>query len=176
VSALAALLDSAGLRPACWVEPLRYDPFVLLPDPKLRARIEGLDAIGRAALAEGLAGNMAAHIVYCVRSGDAQDRADPFAPEAVPVTREVTGEHLVQGIQRDGTMMVNFDGLRVPIPLPPLASAVLPLIDGQRPLADIAAVLAKRGTGTDAFDRAWRAIFPRLEAINRVLIAAPPGG
>jgi SAM-dependent methyltransferase len=173
VPALAALLDSAGLRPACWVEPLRYDPFVLLPDPKLRARLDGLDPVGRAALAEALAGNMAVHIVYCVRSGDLSERADPFAGDAVPVTREITGEVLAAGIQRDGTMTVNFDGLRVPVALPPLAAAILPLINGQRCVADIAAILADRGTSAESFDRSWRAIFPRLEAINRLLIAAP---
>jgi hypothetical protein len=37
----------------------------------------------------------------------------------------------------------------------------------------IAAVLAERGTGTEAFQRAWRATFLALESINRVLLAAP---
>jgi SAM-dependent methyltransferase len=70
VPQLVALLEAAGLRVACWVEPLRYDPMVWLPDPRLRARAAGLDATSRAALAEALTGNISAHIVYCVR-GDA---------------------------------------------------------------------------------------------------------
>lgn len=176
VPALAALLDSAGLRPACWVEPLRYDPAVLLPDPKLRARLDTLDPIGRAALAEALAGNMAVHIVYCVRSGDPDHRADPFAPGAVPVTREISGEHLAQGIQRDGTLTVNFDGLRVPVALPALAAAILRLVDGSRSVAEIAAIMAERGTPAEAFDRAWRATYPKLEAINRLLLSAASAG
>jgi hypothetical protein len=170
---LVALLDNAGLHPACWVEPLRYDPAVLLPDPKLRARMAALDPVGRAALTESLVGNMAVHIVYCVRSEQPEDRADPFASSSVPITREMTGEMLAQSIQRDGTMTVNFDGLRVPVAVPPLASAILPLIDGKRSVAEIAAEIGKRGTGPEAFDRAWRATYPKLESINRLLLAAP---
>jgi SAM-dependent methyltransferase len=175
VPALAALLDSAGLSPACWVEPMRYDPVPLLPDPKLRARLALLDPIGCAALAESLVGNMAVHIVYCVRNSDPVERADPFAPETVPETREVPGEILAQGIRRDGILTVTFDGLRLPVPLPPLASAILPLIDGKRSVQEIRASLARRGTSAEAFDRAWRDTYAKLEAINRVLVAAPSG-
>ncbi|MBN8874715.1 MAG: class I SAM-dependent methyltransferase [Rhodospirillales bacterium] len=176
VPQLATLLESTGLRPACWVEPLRYDPTPLLPDPKLRARLDGLDATGRAALAEALAGNMAVHIVYCVRAEDPHVAADPYAPDAVPVTREMPGTHLADAIQPDGTLTMNFDGLRLPVPLPPLAAPILRLVDGTRSLGEIAAALAQRGTGAEAFDRAWRATYPRLEAINRLLLAPPRSG
>ncbi len=39
VRSLAALLHDAGLAITCFMEPMRYDPAALLPDPKLRARI-----------------------------------------------------------------------------------------------------------------------------------------
>jgi SAM-dependent methyltransferase len=68
VTALHDLLTAAGLSIACWVEPIRYDPVPLLPDPRLRARIATLSPVERAALAEALAGNIAAHIVYCTRA------------------------------------------------------------------------------------------------------------
>ena len=113
---LHALLAGAGLEVACWVEPARYDPVLLLPDPKLRARIEALDPIARAALAEALAGNMSVHIVYAVRAGEAAARADPFAADAVPVARELPGEELARSIGPDGTLTMNFDGLRIPLP------------------------------------------------------------
>ncbi len=173
VPALNTLLADAGLRPACWVEPLRYDPAPLMPDPKLRARLTDMDPVERAALAESLAGNMSVHIVYCVRAGDTPDRADPFAPETVPVLREVTGDTLAKAIRPDGTLIFGLDGLQVPVPLPPLAAAILRQVDGRRTVADIAVVLAASGTGPEAFGRAWRATYTALERVNRLLLAAP---
>ena len=76
VRELHALLAGEGLAVTCWVEPMRYDPIPLLPDPRLRARVEALDPIDRAALAEALAGNVSAHIVYCVRQDERVERAD----------------------------------------------------------------------------------------------------
>ncbi len=76
---LHALLDGAGLRVTCLMEPLRYDPAVFLPDPKLRARLAALDPAGAAALAEALTGNMSTHVVYCVRAAEAPAAADPCA-------------------------------------------------------------------------------------------------
>jgi hypothetical protein len=67
------------------------------------------------------------------------------------------------------------DGLRVPIALPPLAPAILRLVDGRRSVGGIAAALAEKGTGDDAFRRAWRSTFVALEHINRLLLAAPAG-
>src|SRR5450755_3459992 len=73
VRELNALLAGEGLEVTCWVQPIRYDPDPLLPDPKLRARVAALNPIDRAALAEALAGNVSAHIVYCMRQGGATE-------------------------------------------------------------------------------------------------------
>jgi SAM-dependent methyltransferase len=175
VPQLEDLLGGAGLRVTCWVEPLRYDPAPLLPDPKLRARLEGMDVTERAALAESLAGNMAVHILYCLRADDPVRQPDPGAENAVPVYREMDGETLVKGIRPDGTLIMTFDGLRIPVTLPPLASAILPLIDGQRNVGQIAGVLAARGIKAEAFEKAWRQTFAALERVNRLLLGAPPG-
>ncbi len=174
VPALHDLLARAGLSIACWVEPSRYDPVPLLPDARLRARIAALAPVERAALAEALAGNIAAHIVYCTRANEPPKRADPCSPEAVPIGREMSGEDLARGLQGN-TLFVGFDGLRVPVPLPSMAGAILPLIDGKRSVGEIAALLAARGTRAEAFAPAWRALFPALERINRLLLAAPGG-
>lgn len=174
VPALHALLAQAGLDVACWVEPIRYDPAPLLPDPRLRARAETLDPLARATLAEALAGNMSAHIVYCVRAGEPRAVADPFAPDAVPIAREMPAEELARHVQPDGTLSMLFDGLRLPIALPSLAGAILRLIDGHRSVAGIGAALAERaGTSPETFDRAWRATYTALERINRLLLRAP---
>jgi SAM-dependent methyltransferase len=173
VPALHDLLDGADLTVACWVEPIRYDPIPLLPDPRLRSRIAGLSELERATLAEALAGNIAAHIVYCTRTSEPPVRADPFGLKAVPVCREMPGDELAKGIQANHTMFVGLDGLRVPVPVPPMAGAILPLIDGERSVGEIGETLAARGIGAEAFSRAWQTLFPALERINRLLLAAP---
>ena len=160
---LHALLAGEGLAVTCWVEPARYDPIPLLPDPRLRARVEALDPLDRAALAEALAGNVSAHIVYCVRADERVERSDFIAADAVPVLRELSGSELAGGIAPDGTITFVVDGLRLPIALPPLAPAILRLVDGQRSVGAIAAELAQRGTGVQAFERVWRATFGALE-------------
>jgi SAM-dependent methyltransferase len=170
---LHALLAGEGLAVTCWVEPIRYDPDPLLPDPKLRAKTAALDPIDRAALAEALAGNVSAHIVYCVRQHDVAARPDYMADDAVPVTRELSGEDIAGGIQPDGTITLALDGLRLPLALPALAGGILRLVDGTRSVAEIAATLAARGTGAEAFARAWRATFATLERVNRLLLAPP---
>ena len=174
VPALAGLLAGAGLRIQCWMEPMRYDPAVYLPDARLRARAAALDPVARAALAEGLAGNISTHVVYCTRAADPEPAAaDPLAPDAVPVVREGTGDGVADAIQPDGVLGFLFDGLRVPVPLPPLARAILRLIDGKRSVAGIAAALAARGTDRAAFERAWRGTFAPLERLNRLLLVPP---
>jgi hypothetical protein len=96
-----------------------------------------------------------------------------MADDAVPVTRELSGAEIASGVQADGTIALVFDGLRLPLPLPPLAPAILRLVDGRRSVGGIAAMLAARGTDADAFARAWHATFTTLERINRLLLAAP---
>jgi SAM-dependent methyltransferase len=172
VPELHRLLTEAGLAVACWIEPLRYDPAPLLPDPRLRARIAALSELERATLAEALAGNIAAHIVYCRRAGEPIARVDPLRPDVVPLCREISGEELAKNIRGD-TLVVGLDALRVPVPLPPMAAAILRLVDGRRTVGEIGAQLSARGTAAEAFNRAWQGLFPALERINRLLLAAP---
>jgi SAM-dependent methyltransferase len=169
---LHALLAGAGLRVEAWMEPARYDPAWMLPDPKLRARAAALPPAGRAALAEALAGNMAVHTVYCVRADDPPTHRDPLAGDAVPVCRGGS-EELLKGLQPDGTVVFRFDGLRLPVALPALAPSIIRLIDGTRSVVEIRATIAQRGGSAEAFDRAWPAVFQALESVNRILLAAP---
>lgn len=173
VPQLAALLDRAGLEPVCWIEPIRYDPLPLLPDPRLRARVEALGPLARAALAEALAGNMGVHVVYCVRRGEAPHRADPMDPAAIPIAREGVGGDIARFIQPDGTLTLVIDGLRLTQPVPPMATAILTQIDGHRPLGEIESIFAGRGTGREQFAREWQKTFLALEHQNRLLLAAP---
>lgn len=173
VPALAGLLGGEGLDITCWLEPLRYDPLAWLPDPKLRARAEALDPIARAALAEALCGNMSTHVVYCRRASEPRRKADPLAPDAVPVTREIPGPEIAKQIRPDGAIPYLFDGLRAVVPLPRLAGALLRQIDGVRPVAAILANAAAHGNQEDAVRRDWQTLFTILNRVNQLLLLPP---
>ena len=83
-----------------------------------------------------------------------------------------------RNIRPDGTLPFIFDGVRVLVPLPPLAGAILAQIDGVHCVGDIRAALAARGTDPAAFDRAafdraWGLTYAALSSVNRILLAAP---
>src|ERR1700735_704378 len=109
--------------------------------------------------------------IACARA----ERADCTGADAVPVRRELSGPEPAGEIAPDGTITMVYDGLRQPIALPPLATAILRLVDGRRTVGQIAAALAERGTSAEAFMRGWRLTFGALERINRLLLAAPIG-
>jgi SAM-dependent methyltransferase len=173
VPQLAKLIEGAGLRIACLVEPARYDPDIWLTDPRLRARTAGLDPIARAALAEALCGNMGIHIVYCVRA------TDPVVPHAweddaaVPVMREMDGAKLAKGLRNDGVLPVTWDGLRAHLPLPRLAGAFLQRVDGKRSWGEITAELVAAGASAEQAARDRLALVATMEKMNRMLLAAP---
>ena len=153
---------------------MRYDPDSYLTDPRLRARTAALDPIGRAALAEAITGNMGIHIAYCVPADDA-GRASPRwdDAESVPVLREMDGPTLARNLPKDGVLPVSFDGLRVPLPLPRLAAAILQRVDGRRSFGAIADELAANGVSREAFWRDLGALRRAMESMNRLLLAAP---
>ncbi len=173
VPELAGLVAEAGLRIACWVEPVRYNPDAYLPDPRLRARTAAMTPLERAALAEAITGNMGIHILYCRRAGEPEPERSWEDPDAVPTLREMDGAALAKGLPRDGTLPVTFDGLRVNLPLPRLAGAILQRVDGRRPFGAIADELAANGVSREAFWRDLAALRRSMEAMNRLLIAAP---
>lgn len=173
VPAFNALIAAAGLRIVCLVEPLRYDPLSYLSDPKLRPRIEGMDMVQRAALAEAITGNMGVHIAYCVRADAPVVTAPWDDPNAIPCLRELDGAKLAANIPRDGVLRVTFDGLSVPVPLPRLAGAILSRIDGKRSIGEIGDDLAQNGTAREVFAREFQALVAAMEKTNRLLISAP---
>lgn len=172
IPALFDLVAAAGLRIQCLVEPVRYDPESYLSDPKLRARIAALDPVARAALAEAITGNMGIHIAYCVRAEDPPHDPPWTDPNAVPVLREMDGPSLARGLQAD-VLSVAFDGLRVALPLPRLAGAILQRVDGTRSLGEIGDELARNGVSREAFARDLAALVRQMERLNRLLLRAP---
>jgi SAM-dependent methyltransferase len=167
------LVEGAGLRTTCLLEPARYDPNLYVADPVLRRRFSALPPRKRAMLAELLSGRMSTHVAYCVRAELPEIVPDWTAADAVPVIREGTGAALAASIAPDNTLPFECEALRARVALPRLAGAALRLIDGRRNVASIAAELASRGVARDRFDREWPELARRLESINRLLLAAP---
>jgi hypothetical protein len=94
-------------------------------------------------------------------------------PDAVPVAREIPAPELARSIRPDGTLPFLFDGLRVPVPLPPLAGAILNLIDGQRTVAELLDAVQGKRASAEAAARAWQQTYGALSRVNRILLAAP---
>lgn len=170
ITAFLDLLEQAGLEPSCLMEPARYDPALFLPDPKLRTRIEQMTPREKAATAEELTGNMATHVAYVVHKGSRIVPPDACAAEAVPIMREIPGEELAKQILPNGTLPFAFGTLIVPIPLPAQARSILPLIDGQRTVGNLASLMADRGMKEEKFFRIWKEMFTALESVNRLLL------
>jgi len=173
VAAFHGLLDRAGLDLAALAAPARYDPSLLLPDARLRARVAGLRPRERAAVAEALAGNMNTHVGYALRAGEVQRLPDPLTPDAIPIAREIPATELARQIGPDGCLPHAFGLLPVRIPLPPLAPALLGLIDGERDVASIRETMRARGIDQARFEAAWREVFNSLSGLNRILFRAP---
>jgi SAM-dependent methyltransferase len=170
---LLALLDGAGLVPTALIEPARYDPGTWLADPRLRTRAAALPWAERAALAEAASGTMAVHIAYVVRAGAGWAPPDPQDQTRIPVLRELDGAALAVQAGAGGRLAFDLDGVSLPVALPPLGAALLRRIDGR---ASLGAVLAGIEAPAERARREWAALYAGLSAMNRLLLAAPPGG
>lgn len=167
------LLQGAELEPTCLMEPARYDPALFLPDPKLRKRVETLTWREKAIVAEALTGNMATHVAYVVKKEEKKSPPDHMDFDAIPIMREIPGVELAKQMQTDNTLPFAFGTLIVPVPLPPQARGLLPLIDGERSVGQLAAILETRGITVEKFKTIWHETFTILLSLNRVLLQSP---
>jgi SAM-dependent methyltransferase len=168
VPELVAEIESAGLRPAGFVAPAMYDPDTFVRDPELRRKLRGLSWLERCAFAELLSGNLLKHMVYCVPAGQEADTVARPDPAAIPVLKD-DGAELAGAIGPDGAVTITGDGLKMNARLPPLAPAMLRLIDGRRSIADIRAALGQSVTNED-FQRQFTALYRLFNGVNRLLL------
>src|SRR3546814_20462933 len=74
---------------------------------------------------------MKAHVLYVSRRPATDTLAWPYGPEAIPCLRVLDGVKLAKAVQRELVLKGEFDGLALKFPLPRLAPALLPWIDGR---------------------------------------------
>ncbi|MGD1878125.1 MAG: class I SAM-dependent methyltransferase [Kiloniellaceae bacterium] len=175
VPEIAALVAGCGLHLISFIEPLRYDPATYLKDPVLLRHLAGLAPLERAALAEQLAGNLKTHVFYLSKRLATETLAWPDRPEAIPVLRVLDGAKLAKAVQRDLMLKGEFDGLALKFPLPRLAPAVLPWIDGRTSLGEIQTALHNLDPRQDwdHFKAQFDQLYQVLGGLNHLLVRYP---
>lgn len=173
VPEIAELAGSCGLAITAFVPPAYYDPALFVGDARLKARLAGLDWLGRAALAEELSGAIKTHAVYVVRRGEAVGAvAMPDDPRARPVLRDLDGPAMARGFRPGHTLTAKIAGAKHAFPLPPLTGAMLARIDGTIDLAGLhAALAAERSDLTwEAFKRQVDQLFAALNGLGKMYL------
>src|SRR3546814_1515111 len=137
--------------------------------------LDSLSPEGRAAVAEKLAGNMKTHVLYVSRRPATDTLAWPYGPEAIPCLRVLDGVKLAKAVQRDLVLTGEFDGLALKFPLPRLAPALLPWIDGRTPLGEIQATLQDLDPRPewDHFKAQFDQLYQVPGGLNHLLIRHP---
>jgi SAM-dependent methyltransferase len=179
VTEVAGFVAGAGLRLVSFMEPLRYEPTVYLKDEALIHRVRALPALQRLAFAELLCGNIKTHVFYVVKADNrAATVAAPDSLDAVPVLRDIDGAAAADALARNPNFNVDFEGIKVAIPLPAIAPAVFRLVDGRRTLGQIHQAMVEGsapGAAPDA--RAFLAEFNRLffavNGVSRMFLRYP---
>ncbi|HSF96380.1 MAG TPA: class I SAM-dependent methyltransferase [Thermohalobaculum sp.] len=162
VDQLAGALERAGLAPAGFLEPARYDPLRYLPAaPEIAERVEALTPVERAALAEQLAGNMKTHVVYAARPGAATE-AGPGRAAAVPHLKDVAPAALARQVAASGGFSLTTDGLSFSVAVPRAAAPLIAAIGG-RSLGRIAEAVRLDWL---AFGAAWAPVHRALTGFN----------
>jgi SAM-dependent methyltransferase len=176
VPELCELVEGQGLTIVSFIDPAAYDPAYLISDPRLRARIEGMDLRERAALAEELSGALKVHVVYVKRRDEAAGAAaSPDNPEMRPVLRGIAPEALARGLKPGRPLTVDRNGLKFSLPMPPLAAAICARIDGKRSIADLYQEIAGLQGGAltwDAFKRQFDQLYGGLHGFGKLFLRA----
>ena len=163
VEQLDDALARAGLGIASFVEHARYDPRRYLPFG-FADRVDAMDSLQQASLAEQLVGTMKTHIAYVThRERCAEATADGTDPDAVPHLRNVSSDVLAAIVSANEGIALTCDGHEYRVDLPVAASRLTEAIDGSRSLGEIAAHL---GLPWDEFAGIWRVVDNELNGFN----------
>lgn len=161
VEDIAKTLEMAGLSLVTFHEPARYDPRRYLPET-LWPRLDGLDAITQAGLAERLAGDMKTHCFYAVRADEARQQAT-LSQTARPRLGDLPAAALGQQIAKRGEVKITSNGQKMTVRIPKQAGGLIALADGGLQLGQIAQM---RGLDWVAFAALWKPVEDALTGFN----------
>ncbi len=161
-------LGKAGLSLVSFVAPMNYDTDFLVSDAKLKARLTRLSRPEREAFAELLTGNLRKHVFYCVPE-DPPERVAQFGEDMIPVLHDLDLDTIVKSIAGGKPIKGRREGLKIEVPMPPLAAEVLPLCDGKRSFEEIRQMMEPL-PGRDTFYDQMRHAYRGLNGLNMMLL------
>lgn len=172
---IAAMLAAAELRLVSLLPPARYQPATYLHEPALLRRIEHLDMLQQAALAEQLAGDMKTHTFYVVRAGNPVAAPTPDRPEVIPVLRDLEAARFASTLKAGGMLNAQADGTLMQFPLPSLAPAIAAQIDGKRALGEIhmAVKTARADLDWAGFQDQFARLYTAMNGMGRMFLRLP---
>ncbi|MDE0780217.1 MAG: class I SAM-dependent methyltransferase [Alphaproteobacteria bacterium] len=172
VPQIADWVAGADMRLVSFIEPFHYDPAWLVRDPRLLKLLEPFDAITRAAFAEQFTGNIKKHVFYAIRKDNDTSPPTTDSPDTIPMLVNHTAKEAAERMPAGGKIVVSTEGLKIDMPVPPLARMIVGLCDGNRTLADIhEAVREKRAEiNYAAFLVQFDALYRVMSAINRMVL------
>jgi SAM-dependent methyltransferase len=175
VEQIAELAAQAGLRIITFAPPSRYEPERMVSDARIKARLQRLDPLQRAALAEKLAGNIKAHVCYLTRADNPVTPPSPDAPELIPVPFNADFAAMTKQLRPGAALSGTVDGLQMSFPLPARAPAFAGLVDGARSLGAIHAALAERQADLtwETFRDQFAAFFAAFNGLGKLFLRRP---
>lgn len=172
------LSAGAHMRLVTFIDPLRYEPAVYVKDKDLLQRVLGLPPVQRAAFTELFAGNMKKHVFYLVKAANkATTMANPSDPHTIPILRDLDGAQLAQTAKPGDALTVNFDGIKVRLPMPQLAPLLFGLVDGHRSIREIFDALletAESPPDWESYLAQFNQFYMALNGISRLFLRQPP--
>jgi SAM-dependent methyltransferase len=166
---LARLVADADLRIVSFIEPIRYDPTAFIGDPALLEKIDRLSWIDQCALSELLTGNLKTHVFYVIKSGNRSRTVASAEDEDLrPVLIGLDPDTAPAALKSKGSLAVDFDGLKLSVPISEQAIDVLSLMDGHRTISAIrqATESDHRPMTRDEFNKTFSHLFAVLNGLN----------
>lgn len=178
VAEAVQLAAGARMRLVTFIDPLRYEPAVYVKDKDLLQRVLHLPPLQRAVFTELFAGNMKKHVFYLVKAVNKTSTiANVAEPHNIPVLRDLDGAELSQTAKPGDALNVNFDGIKVRLPMPQIAPQLFGLVDGHRSIREIFDMMletVETPPDWESYKAQFDQFYMALNGISRLFLRQPP--